>query len=97
MVHTLSDVIALLVIADHDSAALVVDAVLGVVVPDALDGVPSNLDVVNVRVGGDFSCEHHQASVGQGFSSDTAFGILGKNRVQNGVRDLVGHFVGMSF
>ena len=97
MVHTLSDVIALLVIANHDGAALVVDAVLGVVVTDALDGVSSNLDVVNVRVGGDFSCEHHQAGVGQGFSSHTAFGILGKNRIQNGVRNLVGHLVGVSF
>ena len=65
VVHALSDVIALLVIADHDRATLVVDAVFGVVVADAFDGVARHLDVIHMRVGGDLASQHHQSGVGQ--------------------------------
>ena len=66
MVHALGDVIGLLVVADHDRATLVVDAVLGIVVTDAFDGVARDLDVVYVRVGGDLAGQHDKACVAQG-------------------------------
>ncbi len=72
MVDALRDVVALLVVADHHRAALVVDAVLGVVVADALDGVARDLDVVDVRVGGDLAGQHHQAGVAQRLGGDAA-------------------------
>ena len=83
VVHALRDVIRLLVIADHDRTTFVVDAVLGVVIADALDGVASDLDVVHMRVGGDFTGQHHQPSVGQGFGSDAAAGVLFEDGIQN--------------
>ena len=85
VVHTLCNVIGLLVVAHHDGAAFVVNAVLGVVVANALDGVARHLDVVDVGVGGDFTRQNHQTGVGQGFGSHAAAGVLFKNRVENGV------------
>ena len=78
-------------------AAFVVDAVLGVVVADALDGVACDLDVVDVGVGRDLAGQHHQAGVGQGFGRDAAARVLLEDRVENRVRDLVGHLVGVPF
>ena len=62
---------AVMVCYDKQSnrATFVVDAVVGVVVANALDGVACDLDVVDVRVGGDLACQHDQAGVGQGFGS----------------------------
>jgi hypothetical protein len=97
MVHALGDVVGLLVVADHHRAALVVDAVLGVVVADALDGVARDLDVVDVRVGGDFTRQHHEAGVGQRLGGHAAARVLLEDRVQDGIRDLVGDLVGVAF
>ncbi len=97
VVHALGDVVGLLVVADHHGAALVVDAVLGVVVADALDGVARDLDVVDVRVGRDLAGQHHQAGVGQRLGGHAAARVLLEDRVEDRVRDLVGHLVGVAF
>jgi hypothetical protein len=97
VVDALGDVVGLLVVAHHDRAALVIDAVLGVVVADALDGVTRHLDVVHMCVGGDLTSQHHQTGVGQGFGRNAAAWVLFEDGIQNGVRDLVSHFVGVTF
>lgn len=53
--------------------------------------------VVHVGVGGDFTRQHNQAGVGQGFGGHAAARVLRKNCVQNCVGNLVGHFVGVAF
>jgi len=50
-----------------------------------------------MRIGGDFTGQHHQTSVGQGFGGHAAAGVLGKNGIQNGIGNLVGHFVWVAF
>ena len=97
MVNALGDVVALLVVGHQHRAALVVDAELGVVVAYAFEGVARDLDVVDMGVGGDLAGQHDQAGVGQGFGSDPAEWVLRKDRVEDRIRDLVGHFVGMAF
>jgi hypothetical protein len=97
MVHALGNVVGLLVIADHHRAALVVDAVFGVVVANALDGVAGHLNVVHMRVGGDLAGQHHQAGVGQGLGSHTRARVLLEDRIEDGVRNLIGHLVGVTF
>jgi len=97
LVHALGDVLALLVVGDEYRATLVVDAVFGVVVADALDGVACDLDVVHIRTGGDFTGQYHQTGVGQCLGSHAAVRVLGENSVQNRVRDLVGDLVGVAF
>ena len=90
------DVVRLLVVGHEHRAALVVDAVLGVVVADALDDVARDLDVVHVRVGRDLAGQHHQAGVGQRLGGDAADRVLLEDRIQDRVADLVGHLVGMA-
>ena len=97
MVHALCDVVRLLVIANHHGATLVVDAVFGVVVADALDRVARDLDVVDVRVGRDLAGQHHEAGVRQRLGSDARAWILLEDRIENGVGNLVGHLVGVAF
>ena len=97
VVHALGDVVALFVVGHQHGAALVVDAVVGVVVADAFDGVACDLDVVHVRVGGDFTGQHDQTGVGQGFGRHAGAGVLLENCVQNRVRNLVGDLVGVAF
>jgi len=98
-VHALGDVGTLLVVGHQHRAALVVDAVLGVVVADALDGVARDLDVVDVGafLGGDLAGQHHQARVGQRLGRDTGIGVLRQQGVQDGIGDLVGDLVGVAF
>ncbi len=97
VVHALGDVIALLVVSDQHGAALVVNAVFGVVVANALDGVARHLDVVHVGIGGDFTCQDYQTSVAQRLGRYARFGVLLEDRVQDCIRNLVGDFVGMTF
>ncbi|OIQ81510.1 hypothetical protein GALL_367270 [mine drainage metagenome] len=95
-VDALGDVGALLVVGDQHGAALVVDAEVGVVVADALEGVARHLDVVDHRVGGDLAGQHDEAGVGQGFGGDARARVLFEDGVEDGVRNLVGHLVGMA-
>ncbi len=95
-VHALGDVGRLLVVGDQHRAALVVDAVVGVVVADALDGLARDVDVVDVGGRGDLAGQHHQAGVAQRFRGDARIFVLGEDRVQDGVGNLVGDLVRMA-
>ena len=97
MVYALGDVVGLFVIGHQHGAALVVNAVLGVVVADALDRVTCDLDVVDMCIGGDFTGQHHEAGVAQGFRRYAGLGVLFENCVKNGIRNLVSDLVGMAF
>ncbi|TWG87595.1 hypothetical protein L602_001600000760 [Cupriavidus gilardii J11] len=96
-INALGDVRRLLVVGHQDSAALVVDAVFGVVVADALDGLARDLDVVDVGGRGNFARQYHQSGIAQGFGGDARILVLGEDGVQNGVGNLVGDLVGMAF
>ena len=85
LVHALGNVVGLLVVTNHHGTAFVVNAVFGVVVADALDGVARHLDVVNVGVGGNFTSQNYQTGVGQRFGGHAAAGVLFKDGVENGV------------
>ena len=97
MVHALGDVVRLLVIANHDSTTFVVDTVLSVVIANAFDGVTSDLDVVDMRVGSDFACKYDQARVSQCFSGNAATWVLREDCVQNRIGNLIRYFVGVAF
>ena len=97
LIDALRDIGRLRVVGDEHGTTLVVDAVVGVVVADALDGVARHLDVVHMRVGGDFTGQHHQTGVAQGLGRDSAAGVLGENGIQNRIRNLIRDLIGMAF
>jgi hypothetical protein len=96
-VHTLRDVGRLLVVSDEYGATLVVDAVVGVVVADLLDGVADNLLEVDHRIGGDLTGQDHEARVAQRLGADARVLVLREQRVEHGVGNLVGNFVRVAF
>ena len=93
MIDALGNVIALLVVGDQHRAALVIDAIFGVVVTDALERIARHLDVVDMGVGGDFTSQHDQPGIGQRFGCHTGSWVLFEDCVENRIRDLIGHLV----
>ena len=95
--HAAVDVGALLVQGGHHAAGIAVEHVLGLVVANVIDGFPdSGLDV-HVGLGLDFAHHHDHARGAEALAGDLGFGILREELVQDGVTDLVGHFVGVAF
>ncbi len=84
-VHALCDIGRLPVVAHHHRAAVIIEPQFRVVVADALDGVASHLDIIDIRARGDFASQHHQTGVDQSFSRDAGMGVFAKDRVENGV------------
>jgi hypothetical protein len=59
LVYALRDIRRLLVVSYQHGAAAIVDAVVGIVVPDALDRFTCHLLEVNDRMGGNFAGQDH--------------------------------------
>ena len=97
MINTLSDVLGLLVVADEYRAAFVVDAIFGIVVADAFENIAGKADVVNVGIRGNFTGKNNQSGGAEGLRGNAAQRILLQAGVKNGIRNLVGHFVRMTF
>jgi len=96
-IDALGDVRGLLVVGNQHGATLVVDAVFRVVVADALDGFAGDLNIIHVCVRGDLAGQHDEARVAQRFGGDAGARVLGQDRVEDGVGNLVRDLVGMAF
>ena len=89
VVETLSNVGRLLLNSNEDVACLVVEALLGGVVTDVLDGTTNDLLVVEVGLGGNLTEDHDHTGLGCGLASDLGEGILLEAGIEDGVRDLI--------
>ena len=56
----------------------------------------TRLNEINLGVGGDFPRDHAEASVHHGFAGDATGGILGQQRIQHCITDLIADLVGMA-
>ena len=95
--HAAVDVGALLVQGGHHAAGVPVEHVLGLVVADAVDGVADGGLDIDIGFGLDLAHHHDHARGAEALARDLGFGVLAEELVQDGVADLVGHFVGMAF
>ena len=95
-IDALRDVRRLLVVGHEHGATAVVDAVVGVVVADLLDGLTGNGLEIHHRLGGDLTGHHHQAGVAQRLGGDARELVLRENRVEDGIRNLVRDLVRMT-
>ena len=75
--------------SNEDVACLVVEALLGGVVTDVLDGTTNDLLVVEVGLGGNLTEDHDHTGLGCGLASDLGEGILLEAGIEDGVRDLI--------
>ena len=96
LVDAHGDVGGLLVDGSHDGAGAVVEAVGGIGVADALHGAADDSGDVGVVAGGDLAHHGDNAGGGEGLTGHMGGGVGGQDVVQDGVGDLVAHFVGMT-
>ena len=96
-IDALSDIGRLFVISNQDCAAFMVNTVTAVIVTNALQGVANDLGVIHICGGRNFAGEHDGSGRAQSFSGNSSSRILFENSVENGVRNLVGDFIGMAF
>ena len=96
-IHTHGDVAGLLVDRRNHGTGVGVEAVGGIVIPDGSDDAPHQRLKINICPSTNFSGNHHQPGRGKGFARNPAMRVLFQTGVQNGIGDLVGNLVGMSF
>jgi hypothetical protein len=96
VVKTLGNVGALLLNGNEDVASLVVEALLGRVVANVLDGVTDDLLVVDLCLGGDLAEDHDHAGLGGSLASNLGERVLLEAGIEDGVGDLVGDLVGVA-
>ena len=96
-VYSQGDIARLFVDGGDYGAGIAVETVEGVVVSDGLDGAADYVLKIDVGFRRDFSGDDYESGGGQGFTGDAATGIFSQAGVEDGVRNLVGNFVGMAF
>ena len=96
-VYSHGDIARLFVDGGDYGAGIAVETVEGVVVSDGLDGAADYVLKIDVGFRRDFSGDDYESGGGQGFTGDAATGIFSQAGVEDGVRNLVGNFVGMAF
>ena len=97
VIHTLSDVGRLLIDRDHHAASVSIEAERLTVITDAVDGFANDRGDVDVCLRGDLARDHRKARRDERFARDTTHRVLLEDRVENRIRNLIGHLVRMSF
>ena len=93
LVDALGDIRRLLIEGDDHAAGLGVEAVLGTRVADVTDGLAHEPRDVDVRRGRDLARHDDETCRDQRLAGDATVRVVGKDRVENGVRELVGNLV----
>ena len=96
-VNTTVDVCALLVDGREHTATVALEHILALGIADAVDDFASDTLQVNVSLCLDFACQHDLSGRDECFARHLRIGIEGKQFVEHGIADLIGHLVGMAF
>ena len=96
-VHALGDVGRLLRHDDVDENFVRVKHVVVVDVADFADGLAGDGDVIELRLGGDFTADDGDVGLDVAFARDAAELVLREAGVQHGIGNGVGHLVRMAF
>ena len=96
-VYAHGDIRGLLMNHGLHRAGIRVKSHVGPGVADGPHGITDNLLNVHMGLGGNLSHDGHNACGGYGLAGGPGHGILGQHGVQDGIGDLVAHFIRMSF
>jgi hypothetical protein len=97
VVETLGDIGGLLLNGNQNVASLVVEALGRVVVSDVLNGTTDNFLVVEAGLGGDLTEDHNHTGLGGSLASNLGQRVLSQAGIENGIGDLIGDLVRVSF
>src|SRR5215213_6672533 len=81
----------------QDGAGVTIEAVFGPRITYFSNGFTCHLREVDLRVGCDLAGDHDQTRRNERLAGDASGAILRKDRVEDGVRNLVGYFIWMAF
>ena len=96
-VHTQGDIGALSVERYHHCTGSGVESLVAMVVADISHDIAHELGHRDIGLGGHLPCHHHQPCGQKGFAGHAAIGVILERGVQNRIRYLVCHLVGMPF
>ena len=96
-VYAKSDVRGLLIDRGDHAAGVCVKTIFSTGITDLTNGITYDFLNVNICICGDLTHNHDKACSGAGLTCHTAHGILGNQSIQNGIGNLVTHFVRMAF
>ena len=98
-VDALVDVLGLLFDSEEHAAGVCVEANLGTRVANRPDRLAHDGGVVDLHISSqrDLAGQHDIARLEQRLAGDARLGVDRQNRVEDGIADLVSHFVGMAF
>jgi hypothetical protein len=96
-IHAHRNVGRLTVNRRQHGAGFGVEAILAARISDFGDCLPDYVLVVDNRAGGNLARHHRKAGRDERFARDAALGVLGENRIQNGIGNLIGDLVGVTF
>ena len=91
------DVGTLFVNGEEHAARVAVEAEARTVVADGACNLAGGLHDVDIGVAEDLAGNNNLAGGDEGLACDFGVGVTGEEFVEDGVADLVGHFVGMAF
>ena len=91
--EALGDIGRLLLDGHEDIAGLVVEALVRVIVADALDRAPDDLLEVDVGLCGDFTEDHDHSGFCRRFACNLGHGVFRKAGIKNSVGDLIADLV----
>ena len=95
--HAAVDVRTLFVDGTEHAAGVALEHVFALGVADAVDDLTGDALEVNVCFGLDFARHHDLSGGDEGFARHFRAGVEGEKLVEDGITDLVCHFVGVSF
>ncbi len=95
-VNAHGDVRRLVVDRGNNGAGLGVEAILSAGIPNVANHFPGQVAKVDVGVRGDFARYQHQSGSNQGLARHAAARIVLQHRIENGIGNLVGDFIGMA-
>ena len=96
-VDTLRDVARLLADDVQHAAGGAVEAHVGGVVADVEHGLAHQGLDIDPRIGRDFTGDDGDTRLDQGFAGHAGVLVLGEDRIEDGVRDLVGDLIRVAF
>ena len=96
-VDTTIDVATLLMNGREDSTGVAVELIFRFGITNLVDGAASHRLQVDIGIAGDFAHDNHLTRGDKRLDGTACMLVVSQELIEDGVTNLVGHFVGMAF
>ena len=96
-INTLCNVRRLFVEIRFNNNIVRIESLTGTSISDFSNNFPNNVFNIDISFGRDFARNNNSVGCAHCFACDPTFFVLSETRIKNCIRNLIAHFVGMSF